>query len=129
MKLLAAAVLLTCLASAAQAQYPKTISLTITKITRTQKNTAACDNCATITTLEVHTETANLILTCEADLYPEHSENNSYCAQFEPGTYKARRLSPEVVSFFPPDAEGTSGQNLVLYTVVVEEMRTKTKGT
>jgi hypothetical protein len=54
----------------AGAQYPKTITLTVTKITRVQKETPACDNCATITTVEAHTATANVVLVCESNLYP-----------------------------------------------------------
>jgi hypothetical protein len=117
--------LLVALAPVASAQYPKTITLTVTKITRVEKETPACGNCATTTTVEAHTATANFILVCESNLFPEHMENNSVCSQFETGTYQARMLGPEVVTFWLDDSPGTKAARRVLYSVRVEEARGK----
>ena len=124
MKLLLAALLLTVCLPVAQAQYPKTISLTVTKITRTPKDTADCTGC-TVTTVEAHTAAANFVLVREATDFIGHTENNLVCTQFETGTYPARMLSPEVVDFSPQEAARTAGGNRVLYSVRVEETRGK----
>src|SRR5580700_9554220 len=105
---IAAAVLVT-LAPTALAQYPKTITLTVTKISRIPKDTETCIGCTTVTTVEAHTSTANFVLTCEATLVIEHPENNTVCAQFETGAYQARMLSPEVINFWPDNSAGTEG--------------------
>ena len=124
MKLLLAVILwLTPLS--AFAQYPKTMTLTVTKITRVEKDTPACNNCATITTIEAHTATANFVLVCESNLFPEHLENNTVCSQFETGVYQSRMLSPEVISFWLDNERGETGAGRVLYSVKVEEARGK----
>jgi hypothetical protein len=107
------------------AQYPKTIALTVTKITRVEKDTPACGNCATITTLEAHTATANFVLVCQSNFYPEHAENDTVCSQLETGAYQARMLSPEVITFWPDNSSGEKGARRVLYSVRVEEARGK----
>ena len=90
-----------------------------------QKETPACDNCRTITTVEAHTATANFVPVCESNLYPEHMENNSVCTQFETGTYQAKMLGPEVITFWPDASSGTQGAKRILYSVRVEEARGK----
>ena len=127
------AILLTLLAVVfvpiANAQYPKPISLTVTKITRVEKESPACANCTLITTVEAHTATAGFVLVCESNSYPEHPENNSVCSQFETGTYQARMLSPEVITFWPDNSSGEQGARRILYSVRVEEAREKPKQT
>lgn len=107
------------------AQYPKNITLTVTKITRTEKDSPACNNCATITTIEAHTATANFVLVCESNIYADHSENNTACSQFETGTYQAKMLSPALISFWPDNSSGAESAIRVLYAVKVEEARGK----
>ena len=107
------------------AQYPKTITLTVTKISRIPKDTPNCDGCATVTTVEAHTAAANFVMTCESTLFVDHPENNLVCSQFETGVYQARMLSPEVISFWPDNSPGTEGARRVLYSVRVEEARAK----
>ena len=124
-KLLLAVLIALTVVPAAAAQYPKTITLTVTKISRTEKPTQLCDNCARLTTVEAHTATANFVLTCEATMYPDHSENNTVCTQFETGVYLATMLSPEVISFWPKTVTRTPGANPILYSVRVEEARVK----
>jgi hypothetical protein len=124
MKLLLAVIL--CLTPlSAFAQYPKTMTLTVTKITRAEKETPACANCGEITTVEAHTATANFVMVCESNLFPEHSENDTVCSQFETGVYQARMLSPEVITFWPDNERGATGGRRVLYSVKVEEARGK----
>lgn len=126
MKYLLAVLLALTIVPAAVAQYPKTITLTVTKISRTERATPACDNCATLTTIEAHTATANFVMTCEATVFPDHSENNTVCAQLETGVYQATMLRPEVVTFWPINkATREPGANPILYSVRVEEARTK----
>jgi len=107
------------------AQYPKTISLTVTKITRAEKETSACGNCGKITTIEAYSATAKFVLVCESNDFPEHSENNTVCTQFETGVYQARMFSPDVISFWPDNSLGTQGARRILYSVKVEEAREK----
>jgi|GEM_PF-6287659 len=109
----------------AASQYPKTITLTVTKISRSPKDTANCEGCTTVTTIEAHTAAAKFILTFEATIYPEHTENNMVCSQFETGAYQARMLSPKVISFWPDNSPGIQGSRCVLYSARVEEARTK----
>ncbi|SRR5258708_4746086 len=124
MKLLLAVIL--CLVPlSASAQYPKTITLTVTKIMRAEKETPACSNCGKITTIEAYSPTAKFVLVCESNDFPEHTENDTVCAQFETGVYQARMLSPEVISFWPDNSPGTQGARRVLYSVRVEEGRAK----
>jgi hypothetical protein len=123
MKYLLAATLALTLTPIAAAQYPKTITLTVTRITRTQTdNPPSCDNCLlTVTTVEAHTDTANFVLTCEAFLFAYHPENTKVCVQFEPGTYEAIILTPEVIDFSTDKRQ----ENRVIYRVAMEEARTK----
>jgi hypothetical protein len=125
MKILLAVLLLAFCVPVAHAQYPKTLTLTVTKITRTPKDTADCTECTTITTVEAHTATANFVLVCEARTFAGQMENNLVCTQFETGIYQAKMLSPEVVDFSPQEGAKTSGGNRVLYSVRVEETRGK----
>ncbi|MHB8503026.1 MAG: hypothetical protein ACYDCG_11405 [Candidatus Acidiferrales bacterium] len=78
-----------------------------------------------MTTIEAHTAAAKFILTFEATIYPEHTENNMVCSQFETGAYQARMLSPKVISFWPDNSPGIQGSRRVLYSARVEEARTK----
>jgi hypothetical protein len=125
MKVLSAVLLLSACVPSVYAQYPKTITLTVTKITRTPKDTPDCIGCSTVTRVEAHTRTANFELSCESTLYPGHEENNSVCSQFETGEYVARMLSPEVISFWTVDQTASLGTRLRLYEVRVEEARAK----
>src|SRR5271165_3513171 len=100
MKSFIAFVLFLTVLPAALAQYPKMISLTVTKITRTDIAFESCDNCGMLTTIEAHSATANFILTCQSFMPIGHAENNSVCAQMETGVYPARRINPELISFW-----------------------------
>src|SRR5271169_2847271 len=99
MAILLALLLLAFCVPVAHAQYPKTLTLTVTKITRTPKDTGGCTGCTTVTTVEAHTATGNFVLVCEATIFSGHMENNLVCTQFETGIYQAKMLSPEVVDF------------------------------
>ena len=124
MKYLLAATLAFTLTPIAAAQYPKTITLTVTRITRIQKDLpgADCDNCVTVTSVEAHTATANFVITCEATLFT--NGNSTLCASFEIGSYEVARLSPEVISFWPQEApQDKPNAHPTLFTVRVEEMR------
>jgi hypothetical protein len=126
MKYLLAAVFALTFISVAAAQYPKTITLTVTRITRTSKATPTCDNCTTVTNVEAHTDTANFVLTCEATLTPGQPNATSYCVQFETGIHQAMLVSPSFLEFLLDDPVTKSGKaTRVYYMVSVEEARTK----
>jgi hypothetical protein len=84
-----------------------------------------CDNCGTITTIEGHTDTANLVMSCESFMPIGHPENNSVCAQMEFGVYRARRISAELISFWADDKAPPDGPRLHIYSVKMEELRDK----
>jgi hypothetical protein len=122
MKYLLAAILAlgVALSSTAQ-QYPRTVTLTVTRVTRTEKATPDCDNCISETTAEAHSATTNFVLTCKATDYLQKPENSTVCAQLETGSYEAIRVAPDWFSFWgktpPPKA--------TLYKVIVEEAARK----
>ena len=128
MKFILAVVLALIVVPLAAAQYPKTITLTVTRIERNQKPFASCDNCTTVMTVEAHSNTTNYVLICESSLIVDHPENDSTCARFETGVYQARRLSPEALTFWPDDISAENGKRRVLFSVVVEEMRPRLEG-
>jgi hypothetical protein len=107
----------------ASAQYPKTITLTVTRITRVDKATPACNNCATEITVEAHTATVNFVLSCTENMYPQSPENRTMCAHFETGQYQVVMPSPEIVNFWKePPPKGTTAP---VFTVRMEEARGK----
>ncbi len=105
------------------AQYPKPITLTVTKITRERKPTPVCDNCGYVTTIEAHSATASFILVCESRIFPEHPQNNSVCAQFETGVHEARMLEADLITFWPQNSVSERGAHHEYYAVIVEEAR------
>jgi hypothetical protein len=106
------------------AQYPKPITLTVTKITRERKPTPACDNCGYVTTIEAHSTTASFILVCESRIFPKHPQNNSVCAQLETGAYEVRMLEADLITFWPEKSTSERGAYHEDYSVIVEEART-----
>lgn len=106
------------------AEYPKTITLTVTKITREQKPSAACDNCRSVTTVEAHNSTASFIMVCESLFFPKHPENSSVCAQFETGVHEVRKLDADLVSFWPEKSASERGAIHEYYSILIEEART-----
>ena len=107
------------------AQYSKTMSLVVTKITRTLKPGLNCEDSYTVLTLEAHSTSATFVLTCSEATYPNDSENREVCADFEPGTYDVRMLSPRVISFGQEDTKSKPGAHLLPYKIAVEEARTR----
>ena len=105
----------------AAAQYPKTLTQTVTRITRTKKTSPACDNCSTEIKVEAHTTEVNFVLTCTEEVFPDHPENNFVCAQFETGIYQATRVGPKLISFWGDPAP----KRAAFYNVSMEETRTK----
>jgi hypothetical protein len=103
------------------AQYPKTITLTVTRITRVQKPTSNCDNCATEITVEAHTATANFVLSCTEGISLSTTDNKpAICAHFEVGQYQAVMPTPDVVNLWPETAKGNFA-----FWVRMQEARTK----
>ncbi len=105
------------------AQNLKTMNLTVTKITRKQIATPACNNCGLTTTVEAHTATANFVLVCESHTFPDHMKNNTVCSQLETGVYEVRRPDPDWIIFWPEKSVSEPGANHVEYSVIVEEAR------
>jgi len=106
------------------AQYPKTLTLTVTRVTRMAKTDPETNTFITELKVEAHTATANLVLECESrESAPPGAQLN--CADIEIGSYEARRLSPSVVSLWPKDAVGDDKHHLLLYAITLEEVRTK----
>jgi hypothetical protein len=70
-------------------------------------------------------------MVCESQVFFGHEENNTYCLDFETGTYEATRVSASVISFWPKESLAKArGKGLaVYYEVRVEEMRAKQGGT
>jgi hypothetical protein len=108
-------------AGSAQAQYPRPLTLYVTRITRTLKAAPNCDNCVTGITLEAHTATVNFVLVCDANTFPNLPESRRICAQMELGTYEATRISVDSISFWtdPPDKQHPRPA----YTIAVDEAR------
>jgi hypothetical protein len=105
----------------ALAQYPKTITLTVTRITRAQKPTPNCDNCATEITVEAHTATANFVLSCTEGISLSTTDTKpAICAHFEVGQYQAVMPTPDVVNLWPE----TVKDNFAFW-VRMQEARTK----
>ena len=104
-------------------QSQKTISLTVTKITRKQTDTPACENCGSITTVEAHTPTANFILVCEAHRFPDRPKNNTFCPQFNTGVHEVRMIEPDLISFWPEKQIDPPLGYQLYFSVVVEEAR------
>jgi hypothetical protein len=104
-------------------EYPKPITLTVTKITRARKPTAACDNCGYVTTVEAYSATASFILVCESHMFPDKPKNNTVCTQFETGAHEARLLEADLISFWPEKSVSGPWSNHEDYSVVVEEVR------
>ncbi|HTQ61139.1 MAG TPA: hypothetical protein VMI32_12995 [Candidatus Solibacter sp.] len=50
-------------------------------------------------------------------------KDNTVCAQLETGTYKARMLEPEMVTFWAENSSDAPGAYHLDYSVVVEETR------
>lgn len=123
MRHLLAAVLALTFVSVTTAQYPKTLTLTVTRITRTQKDTPTCAGCTTVTKVEAHTATTNYELTCEATTVVETPSLSTYCVQFETGVYAVPMTAPNSVFFKPSSPAGNQIQ--AAYIITVEEMRTK----
>lgn len=109
------------------AQYPKQITLTVTKITRTSEFFSDCLNCIHITTVEAHTATAQFLLICKAYTYPSKPKRNSVCAKFETGTYVAKMWEPDEVSFWPDNSYGGPGEYHNDYAVLLEQARDKSQ--
>jgi hypothetical protein len=107
------------------AQSSKTITLTVTKVTRKRTATPACDNCGYVTTVEAHTGTANFVLVCESHVFPDRMKNNTVCAQFETGVYEVRRLEPDWIIFWTEKSVDEPGAHHLDYAVIVEEARGK----
>ncbi len=105
------------------AQYSRTITLTVTKITRKRTATPACENCGYVTTVEAHTAKANFVLVCESHVFPNRMKNNTVCAQFETGVYEVRMLEPDLITFWPEKSVSEPGAYHQDYSIIVEEAR------
>jgi hypothetical protein len=119
--LLAVLLALTAAPFALTQQYPKTITLTVTRITRVQKPTPSCDNCATEITVEAHTATANFVLSCVEGISLSNTDAKlAVCAHFEVGEYQAVMPTPEVVNLWPDSVKGNFA-----FWVRMQEARTR----
>jgi len=102
------------------AEYPKPITLIVTKITRERRPTGECGTCGYLTTVEAHSPTARFTLVCESYWVPRRPENNSVCAQFETGVHEAQRLEADLISFWPENFTSGPGIPREFYSVVEE---------
>ena len=106
-------------------EYPKQITLTVTKVTRERKPSSGCDTCGFVVTVEAHNATASFILVCKSYWVPSRPKNNSACAQFGTGMHEAKMLAADLISFWPERSASEPWENREDYSVVVEEARTR----